>query len=97
MDRKWLWQRTVYWLIGHFDVVDPGCRWPIMTPADERCNPRLIPLGHRLDTAVSAIGYLASETQRPRCRDRRGTKSDSLYPPRDAQPFAYAHSIRVVP
>jgi hypothetical protein len=92
-DCEWLWQRAVYWLIGYFDVVDPGRRWPLMAPADERCNPRFIPLGHRLDTAVGPIGHPASETQRPRCRDRRGTKSDSLYTPRDAQPFAYVHAI----
>ena len=93
MDRKWLWQRAVYRLIGHFDAVDPGCRWTLMAPADERCNPRLIPLSYCLDTAVGPIGHPASETQHLRCRDRRGTKSNSLDTPHDVQPFAYAHAI----
>src|SRR5438046_9864570 len=62
-----------------------------MAPADKRCNPSLIPLSYCLDTAVSPIGHPASETQRLRCRDRRGTKSNTLDTPRDAQSFAYEH------
>jgi hypothetical protein len=62
-----------------------------MAPADERRNPCLIPLSYRLDTAIGSIGHPPSETQRLCCRDRRGTKSNALYTPRDAQPFAYEH------
>jgi len=42
----------------------------MMAPTDERGNSRLVPLGYRLDTAVSPIGYPSSETQYTRCRNR---------------------------
>ena len=64
----------------------------MMTPVDERSDIRVITLGNRLNAAVGPVGHPATETQLPRYRDRRGTKSDTLDTSHDAQPFAYDHS-----
>ena len=69
-DREWLWQHAVYRLIGHFDVVDTCCRWPLMAPVDERCNRRVVTLGNRLNAAVGPVGHPSTETQHTRCRGR---------------------------
>src|SRR5262245_47522681 len=65
----------------------------MMAPADERCDRRIIALSHRLNTAISSVGHPATETEPPRCSDRRGAKRDTLDTPCDVQPFAYDHRI----
>src|SRR5262249_9272159 len=90
---KWLWQCTLYYLIGHFDTVHTRCRRSMMAPADERCDCRIIALSHRLNATVGPVGHPATETEPPRGGDRRGAKRDSLDTSYDVQPFAYDHRI----
>ena len=61
LQRKWRWQRPLYWFIGHFDTVHTRCWRSMMAPADERYDCHIIALSHRLNTAVSPIGHPATE------------------------------------